>query len=286
MEGQCVFQSNKEIERLEVQNRLLSSIEKPLFASLFASRENLCVLDIGCNDGKKTLSLFSNGNIKKVTGIEYNPDLALKAERAYGDAVFRFVSLDASRDDFPLSLSRLMRESSIASYDCIYLSFVLMHLLDPGKLLSSLKDFLSPSGVIVITEADDGTSFLSGDRDGLLSTFLAILRDDRYSGNRTLGGRIERVIRASGYDDVTCVCSSIRAGEGEREKKEMIYTTFFSYLEEDVDLLIAESDSPRFREWKKWLCDNLSALRALIMSDSSEISMGMKILTVRRKNET
>lgn len=283
MESQDVFSVDKEIERLGVQNRLLMSVEKPLFESIFSSGSNLSVLDIGCNDGKKTVSLFSNKDISKVVGIEYSPSLARKAETAYGNEKFCFVSLDASEDDFFCSLGSVMTGKGIKSFDCIYLSFVLMHLSDPGRLLSLLSSFLSPGGVIVIVEADDASSTLTGDRDNLLGTFLSILNEDRYSGNRTLGGKLDGLVRASGYDDVTCVCDSIRAGKGEREKKEMIYTTFFSYLEEDVELLLKEDDIALYREWKEWLMKNLPALRALILDDESQISMGMKILAVRRK---
>lgn len=282
MADQNVFQSEKEIERLKVQNKLLSSIEKPLFDSLFSSRRNLSVLDIGCNDGKKTVSLFGNESISSVIGIEYTPSLARKAETAYGDGRFHFLSLDASSDDFPHSLRTVMEERGIRSFDCIYLSFVLMHLSDPGRLLSVLSDFLSPEGVIVIIEADDESSYLTWDKDDLLGTFLSILKEDRYSGNRNLGRMLEDIVHSSGYGDVTSVCNSIKAGKEDEEKKEMIYTTFFSYLEEDVDLLIREDECPQYLGWKEWLSENLPSLKALILSDSSEISMGMKILLVKR----
>ncbi len=284
MGDQTVFAVEKEIERLGVQYRLLSSIEKPLFASIFSGRSNLSVLDVGCNDGKKTISLFSDKSIKSVVGIEYNPSLAREAETVRGDDKFFFLSLDASSDDFPSALRSVMEERKIESFDCIYLSFVLMHLSEPGKLLSVLSSFLSTDGVIVIVEADDASSRLTGDSANLLGTFLEILKEDKYSGNRTLGGMLEAISSASGYE-VTRICDSIGAGKGETEKKEMIYTTFFSYLEEDVDLLLTQEDIPLYRNWKKWLLDNLPSLKALILDDKSEISMGMKILALRRKNE-
>lgn len=278
-----VFQSKKEIERLSVQNELLSQVEVPLFDSLFSSGSSFSVLDIGCNDGKKTVSLFSRENIRSVIGVEYNPSLADKAEREYGNGKFRFVSLDAQGEDFPSSLRRIMDGRGIRSFDCIYLSFVLMHLDNPRSLLSSLFDFLSPDGTIVIVEPDDGASFIIPDSSNLLPAFLDILKRDSYSGNRSLGGEIDSLLDEAGYSSIKLICDAVMAGKGEREKKEMIYTTFFSYLEEDVDLLLKASDSPLYRGWKRWLDENLSSLKELVTSEDSVVSMGMKILTAGRK---
>lgn len=280
-----IFQSSKEIKRLKVQAELLDAVEKPLLSSLFSSSRDLCVLDIGCNDGEKTVSLFDCENVRSVIGIEYNPLLSAHAEERRGNGKFHFASLDASRDDFPQSLRRIMESRNVDAFDCIYLSFVLMHIPSPEALLSSLGNFLKSDGVIVIIEADDSASHLVPDEDDRLGTFLSILSHDRYAGNRSLGSRLEEIIHSSGYDSVDCVCSAISAGRGERKKKEMIYTVFFSYLEDDIDIIMAEDKSDCYREWKTWLLDNLPSLKALILSSGSEISMGMKILAVRKGGE-
>lgn len=280
-----VFQSKKEIERLLVQNELLSQVEVPLFDSLFSSGTSLSVLDIGCNDGRKTVSLFSRENIRSVIGVEYNSSLSDKAEREYGNGKFRFVSLDAQGEDFSSLLRRIMDGEGIKSFDCIYLSFVLMHLDNPRSLLSRLFDFLSPEGTLVIVEPDDGASFITPDSSNLLPAFLDILKGDIYSGNRSLGGEIESLLEEAGYCNINIVCDAVSAGKGEKEKKEMIYTTFFSYLEEDVDLLLKASDSPLYRAWKRWLEENLSSLKELVTSSDSTVSMGMKILTAGRRRD-
>lgn len=285
MEGGNIFQSSKEIERLKVQSRLLDAVEKPLLSSLFSSSEDLCVLDIGCNDGEKTVSLFDGDNIRSVIGIEYSAALSSAAEKRWGNGKFHFDSLDASSEDFPFSLRRIMKSRNVEAFDCIYLSFVLMHISSPETLLSTLKDFLKSDGVIVIVEADDSTSFLFPDDGDMLGTFLSILSHDRYAGDRSLGSRLESLVYSSGYGSIDSVCSSISAGRGEMKKKEMIYTVFFSYLEDDIDIIMAEDESDCYREWKTWLLDNLPSLKALILNSESEISMGMKILALRKGGE-
>lgn len=52
MQGQNIFGNEKEIKRLEVQNRLFSELEKPLILRLFSGKSGLSVLDIGCKIGR------------------------------------------------------------------------------------------------------------------------------------------------------------------------------------------------------------------------------------------
>lgn len=53
MQNQLVFQEKTEMERLRVQNELLECYETPVFNQIFSERQNLAVLDIGCNDGMR-----------------------------------------------------------------------------------------------------------------------------------------------------------------------------------------------------------------------------------------
>lgn len=286
MEDLIVFQDDKEIERLRVQNKLLSSYERPALDAIFGNcakrcedGEKMAVLDIGCNDGEKTVSIFSYNSISNVVGLEYNKKLAQKAQKEFGNDKFFFSTLDVESDDFSESLSKIMKEKGIKAFDCIYLSFVLMHLKNPQKLLMTLHGLLKEEGALVIVEANDCVSSLSGDNDHLLAIFLDILNRDKYSGNRSLGASVEQMAKACGYEDVHIWCDAVSAGYGEQAKKQAIVTTFFSYLEEDVDILLKEEDCEEYRKWKDWLTCHLPKLESLILKEDSEISMGMKIIS-------
>lgn len=285
MEDLIVFQDDKEIDRLRVQNKLLFPYEKKALDSLFSSYEKgegLAVLDIGCNDGKKTVSIFSYDSISSVVGLEYNQKLAQKAQTEFGNDKFFFSTLDVESADFTDAIGKIMQERAIQAFDCIYLSFVLMHLKNPRKLLMALQNLLKDGGSLVIVEANDSSSSLTGDTDNLLGTFLVILNSDKYSGNRSLGTFVDQMAKDCGYKNIRIWCDAISAGKGEFEKKEAIFTTFFSYLSEDVDILLQEEDCEEYRKWKQWLLTHLPLLKALILKEDSEISMGMKILSCRK----
>lgn len=284
MVSQLVFQDKKEIERLKSQCNLFLEYETPVIDDVLKSKGGkVCVLDVGCNEGDKTVSLFSSDSVKKVIGLEYNKDLAEKAQKKFGDDRFSFYSLDVESSDFLSRLGDIMKREGVEAFDIIYLSVVLLHLKDPDSLLLKLKPLLKDDGTLVIVEGDDSSSFLVPDEDGLLKDFMKILNKDKYSGNRKLGASIEKMLVKCGYIIISLPVNAIVAGFGEREKKKVIYTVFFSYLKEDVAILLKEEkDNEEYKAWAKWLRENSSKLEKIIKSDDSCIKMGMKILVCHK----
>lgn len=283
MVSQLVFQDKKEIERLKKQCNLFLEYETPVIEDVLKSKGGkVWVLDVGCNEGDKTVSLFSSDSVEKVIGLEYNKDLAEDAQKKWGDDRFSFYNLDVESDDFLSKLDDIMKRENVEAFDVIYLSLVLLHLKNPDAFLLKLKPLLKDNGTLVIVEGDDSSSFLVPDEDGLLKDFMKILNKDKYSGNRTLGKTIEKRLIKSGYI-ISLPVNAIVAEFGEREKKRDIYTVFFSYLEGDVDILLKEDkDNEEYKAWAEWLSENSSKLEKIIKSDDSCINMGLKILVCRK----
>ena len=286
MESQLVFQEKTEMERLRVQNRLLSGYEKPILAQMFSERCDLAVLDVGCNDGMKTVEQFTSDSVSRVIGLEYNPDLVQTAQQKYGDERFSFYHFDVEGEEVAQRLRAIMDENQIEAFDVIYLSFLLMHLSDVSKLLAALKPFLKEDGKLFIIEANDRVSTLNNDQTGLLGEFLEILRKEKYSGNREVGAVICEKLADCGYKDICVWHDFVSAGAGEPEKKQDIFTTFFTYLAEDITLLLnAEPENEEYRTWAAWIESNYSVLKDLVLQDESMIAMGIRILTCGKGRE-
>lgn len=282
MKRQAVFQEEKEMNRLAVQNRLLLNYEAPIFTQLFAKRSGLSVLDIGCNDGTKTIECFSNDAVSQVIGLEYNHKLAKQAQARYGGEKFSFYSCDVESVDFSEQMKNIMREKGIKGFDIIYLSFLLMHLKQPAQLLAGLQEFLLPDGQLIVIEANDSASVLEPDYNNLLQDFLEILKKDKYSGNRELGAVLPDMLRDCGYTDVKHWYNEIAAGEEDVEKKMKIFTMFFSYLPEDVEILQAlYPEDAEYKNWAEWIQCNFGKLKKAILQENSSISMGMRILSCK-----
>lgn len=283
MQEKAVFDCEKERKRLQTQNRLLRPYEVPTLRAGLEQGKMIRVLDIGCNDGTKTKALFSAHNIQKVIGLEYNGSLALAAQEKYGDEKFSFYRVDVESASFLPRLHDAMAENGVKGFDLIYLSFVLMHLHEPDEFLRKIRSVLNPGGTLIVVEADDSTSTLTPDEEGLLSDFLKILEQDRFSGNRRLGCSLVQTLQRRGYEDIVCWCEQISAEGKELEKKADIFETFFSYLPEDVQILRREDpENEQYQQWESWFNANGEKLRRLILEEKSQISMGMKILSCTR----
>ncbi len=280
MANTLVFQDNQEIDRLAVQNRLLKTYEKPVFRRLLSGRSNLKVLDVGCNDGSKTVDWFSCPEISQVIGLEYHRELARKAQHQYGGERFAFYPCDVEASDFPVWLSSLMVSSGVEGFDIIYVSFLLMHLKKPEELLRRLRRVLAPGGRLVVVEADDTISEICPDPHHLLRDFLNILSFEPLSGDRTCGGRIPALLADCGYGDIAMANKTVGAGAGEGDKKRAMFDVFFSYLPQDLCLLREkEPDNSHYAACAAWLERHYEELRNLIVAQNSKISMGISMIT-------
>ena len=99
------------------------------------------VLDVGCGEGNLGRYLKENGFAKKVVGIEYVPEVALRGQ-ANLDKV---ICGDLEKIDFTAE------ELEPASFDLVICGDVLEHLIDPWSALHKLTEFVKPGGRILLS---------------------------------------------------------------------------------------------------------------------------------------
>ena len=280
MTGKEVFQGHQEQDRLLLQTRFLKQYEQPIYQRLVAGQSGLRVLDLGCNDRSKTVDWFSGDEVQKVIGLEYLDALAHKAQEQYGGGKFSFYSCDVEAPDFIDQLQSRMQENGVAAFDLIYTSLVLMHLKNPCSLLKQLKQVLAPNGCLMVIEGNDAVSRLSPDPDHLLQQFLDILSTDPLSGDRNCGGKVPAFLSQCGYRQITVENTVVEAGQGALQKKKDFYEIFFSYLPQDLEILCKEQpDIKEYAVFLDWVKKYHAQLRQLILSEESEISMGLSIIS-------
>lgn len=283
---QTVFESEKEINRLQIQNEMLAEYENKGFGEIFKGKSDLCVLDIGCCDGEKTVSRFANGAVSKVIGIEYNEEPLNKAREERSNGKFSFCRLDVESDIFFDDLTEIMKYHKIEGFDVIYLSFVLMHLKNPVNLLKKLFPYIKNGGYIVIAEANENLTCLKPDKDKLCEKFVYMLGNDKYAGNRYLGEFLPKELIKCGYIENSVWCNGVSAKKGEKDRKEKIFEIYFSYLPEDVKLLLSEEpNNAEYQKWSEWIQENYGKLKSQIIDTDSEITMGIKIMSFKKEEK-
>lgn len=273
-----VFSDKSELERLAVQRKLMWEYEYPIYKQIIKDRENLTLLDVGCNDGNKTVERFEKKNFVKVVGVDCLRQLVEKAEEKFGDEVFSFHYCDVTTEKFTDKIKEIMKKENIVSFDIINCSFLLMHLEEPLRVLGGLRQFLSPDGYLAVIEPDDTESKMQPDKGNVFKKFLNILENDPYAGRRDFGRKVPELLKESGYKKIELKLSGIDAHKGETEKKEKIFTTFCSYLPEDLILLRQENpESDVYKEGWNWVQSDFDTLHKQMTAKETEVFMGMKI---------
>ena len=275
-----VFSDETELRRLKVQGRLLREYEQPVCQQVLGNRKGLTLLDVGCNDGRKTTDRFSEEHFSKVVGIDCLELLIEQAKVKYGNDAYVFHACNVATPDFSEKIKLIMQAEKIVAFDVIYCSFLLMHLKHPLEVLGKLKSLLAPEGCLIVIEPDDTESFLKPDPEGLFSQFLKVLAADPYAGKRNSGKELAELLQESGYSDIKLQCSEIGATGSEISKKEDIFTTFCSYLPEDLVILKKrEPEHPVYVAGWEWVEKNFEKLHRQMVSEESWVSMGVKIYT-------
>lgn len=279
-----VYKLEQELSRLNMQNQFLKELEEPVYSQVLDGMENAAVLDIGCNDGKKTADRFDRDCVSKVIGIEYHKTLVAAANQTYGRNKFHFYQADIESARFEEMLSHIMKASHVDGFDVINISFVLMHLKKPKLVLAAIKKFLKPEGTLVLIETEDRYSRMVPDDDGRMELFLKICDKDILSGNRHMGSKIPTMLQSLGYQDIIVHRNAICASKMEKDRKEQMFEIAFSYIPEDIESLCQlYPGEQKYLLMKSQVEENYEKFRFDFVEKASEAACGMVIVTCSQR---
>ena len=139
--------SERERERLQDQAETLTDLLHGDTHFAAGSR----VLEAGCGVGAQTVILASNSPEARFVSVDISADSLRQAERVTADAGFHNVEF-LQADLFHLPFAE-------ASFDHVFVCFVLEHLSDPVGALKRLRAMLRPGGSITVIEGDHGSAY-------------------------------------------------------------------------------------------------------------------------------
>ena len=113
------------------------------------------VLEAGCGVGAQTVTLAANSPEARFTSVDLSAESAAEAERRVREAGHTNVEFGQA-DIFDLPYAE-------ASFDHVFICFVLEHLADPVGALERLKVVLKPGGTITVIEGDHGSAYFHPD---------------------------------------------------------------------------------------------------------------------------
>lgn len=153
------------------------------------------VLEAGCGVGAQTVTLARNSPGARITSVDLSA-VSLKEAKAkvvaagLGNVQFR------QADIFALPFDP-------ASFDHVFVCFVLEHLARPVEALRVLKTLLKPGGSITVIEGDHGSAYFHPDSAAAREVIgCQVELQRRAGGNAMIGRQVYPLLIESGYGAV------------------------------------------------------------------------------------
>lgn len=272
-----------ENRRLILQNKLLDSFDYNVYEDTMNSIiAPLRILDVGCNCGGMFVPKLEKFCVESYTGIDINEELINKARQKYAGPGFHFRCMNIEADNFTSELDKLMHEHNIASFNLINISMVLLHLKDPLKLLSVLRNYLDEDGSIIIRDIDDGLNMAYPDENGWFRRIYQIAEADELTGNRSTGRKIFHYLSKAGYSSIMLRRVGLSTAALEHsEKPEFYEMTYKTILDRTVVMYQKYPDDPEYIENRQWAMEHEAEIQKLFMQDDFISIMGFMTYTAR-----
>lgn len=150
------------------------------------------ILEAGCGIGAQTVTLARQNPETLITSVDISKsslETAIIACESAGITNVRF----QREDIFHLPFTP-------ASFDHIFVCFVLEHLPHPLKALKILKKFLKEGGSITVIEGDHGSAYFHPDSEKARKAILCQVElQKRSGGNANIGRELHPLLNSAGF---------------------------------------------------------------------------------------
>jgi ubiquinone/menaquinone biosynthesis C-methylase UbiE len=139
------------------------------------------VLEAGCGVGAQTVTLAKNSPGALITSIDISEISVNEARSKAAAAGITNVQFEQA-DIFNLRYEP-------ASFDHIFICFVLEHLPRPVEALQTLKKYLKSGGTITVIEGDHGSAYFYPDSEEAHNAIQCLVELQRRAGGNAMTGR-------------------------------------------------------------------------------------------------
>ena len=165
------------------------------------------VLEAGCGTGAQTVSLARHSPGSWITSVDRSAASLASAQARVEQAGFANVTF--------LEADLLALPFAPASFDHVFVCFVLEHLPDPAAALAALSRVLRRGGSLTVVEGDHGTVCMhphSGAAHRAVDCLVELQR--RAGGDALIGRRLHPLLSAAGFADVDVAARTVHAVGG------------------------------------------------------------------------
>lgn len=153
------------------------------------------VLEAGCGVGAQTVTLARRNPQARFTSVDISVDSLEQARQRVEEAGLRNVQLRQA-DIFALPFAA-------ASFDHVFICFVLEHLAQPLEALAFLKKVLRPGGTMTVIEGDHGSTCFHPESAAAREAIQCqVTLQQQAGGNALIGRQVYPLLVAAGFDAV------------------------------------------------------------------------------------
>ncbi|MEM1054990.1 MAG: methyltransferase domain-containing protein [Bacteroidota bacterium] len=153
------------------------------------------VLEAGCGVGSQTVTLAARSPGTSFTSVDISASSLEEAERRITEAGLPNVEFQQA-DLFALPFEP-------ASFDHVFVCFVLEHLARPAEALAALTDLVRPGGTVTVIEGDHGSTYFHPDSEAAHAAIQCQVElQHRAGGDANIGRRVYPLMAAAGLTDL------------------------------------------------------------------------------------
>ncbi len=153
------------------------------------------VLEAGCGNGAQTVTIARNSPGAYIVSVDISAESLAEAEARMEAAGLSNVEFQQG-DIFSLPFAP-------ASFDHIFVCFVLEHLARPVEALEALGRLLRPGGTMTVIEGDHGSAYFHPDSEAARAAISCQIQLQREAGGNALIGReLYPLLRDAGFENV------------------------------------------------------------------------------------
>jgi len=153
------------------------------------------VLEAGCGVGAQTIPLAQRSPNASITAVDISAASLAEAQAKVQAARMKNVQL--------LQADILSLPFEAASFDHLFVCFVLEHMKDPVEVLLGLKTMLKRGGSITVIEGDHGSAYFYPDSEAAHEAIQCQVElQRRAGGNAMIGRELYPLLKEAGYHSI------------------------------------------------------------------------------------
>lgn len=265
---ESVGMNEDEKKRIIKDYKICKDIESKIFEEMLAGKKDIIVFNPAVYEVTSAMEKYAAfPQISHVYGFVCNQATADEANAMYDQEKHHFYACNMEDTDFCDKMDSILVNQGLDGFDLVDLTLILKDSDKPFDRLSAIAERMNSGGVIYVRELDDDMVIGYPDNQNKFAHLVKLLKTDKFAGNRNLGRSIYTYLKRSGATKVKMINTLLTTAGMNVKNRRMLFDTYFSYLEPEIDDLIRlNPDNDQYLNAKIWLKENYAQVQQTVLS--------------------